>query len=57
MSSAWLNFAHTGNPNGNGVQQWPDSTTKKKATMIFDKECSVRYGFDYELQTIAAKKR
>ena len=57
MSSAWLNFAHTGNPNGNGVPQWPDYTTKKKATMIFDKECSVRYGFDSELQTIAAKKR
>jgi len=57
MSSAWLNFAHTGNPNGNGVPQWPAFTTKKKATMIFDKECEVKYNFDAELQQIGTRKR
>lgn len=57
MSSAWINFAHTGNPNGNGVPQWPAFTTKKKATMIFDKECEVKYNFDAELQQIGTRKR
>ena len=57
MSSAWLNFARTGNPNGNGVPQWPAYTTGKKATMVFDKDCTVKYGFDQALIKIATKKR
>lgn len=42
---------------GNGVPQWPAFTTKKKATMIFDKECEVKYNFDAELQQIGTRKR
>ena len=57
MSSAWINFARTGNPNGEGVPQWPAYTPDKKATMLFDTECEVRYGFDAALQEVVARKR
>ena len=57
MSSAWINFARTGNPNGQGVPQWPAYTPDKKATMLFDTECEVRYGFDAALQEVVARKR
>ncbi len=43
--------------NGNGVPQWPAYTTGKKATMMFDKDCTVKYGFDQALIKIATKKR
>ena len=57
MSSAWINFARTGNPNGEGVPQWPAYTPDKKATMLFDTECEVRYGFDAALQEVVARER
>ena len=57
MSSAWINFARTGNPNGQDVPQWPAYTPDKKATMLFDTECEVRYGFDAALQEVVARKR
>lgn len=55
MSSAWINFARTGNPNGAGVPEWPDYTTSKKATMIFDKTCEVKYNYDAHLQEVVKK--
>jgi para-nitrobenzyl esterase len=56
MSSAWINFARTGNPNGKGVPEWQAYTTAKKGTMIFDApECSVKYGFDSKLQELVRK--
>lgn len=53
LSSAWINFARTGNPNGAGVPEWPDYTTSKKATMIFDTNCQVKYDFDAHLRKVA----
>lgn len=35
-SSALLNFARTGNPNGAGVPDWPRFNLEKRPTMIFD---------------------
>jgi para-nitrobenzyl esterase len=39
MSSAWVAFARTGNPNHAGLPHWPTFDSSERATMIFDKEC------------------
>lgn len=53
MSSAWINFARTGNPNGRGVPQWDAYTTKTPATMVFDTKSQCRKdGFDTDLMKI-----
>ena len=36
MSTAWANFARTGNPNGEGVPEWPQWTANERAVMVFD---------------------
>ncbi len=42
ISSAWVQFARTGNPNHSGLPQWPAFDTGKRSTMIFDNTCMVR---------------
>ena len=42
MSTAWVNFARTGNPNHSGLPHWPAYATDKRATMIFNAPCEVR---------------
>ncbi|MCK7533091.1 MAG: carboxylesterase family protein [Marinilabiliales bacterium] len=50
MSSAWLNFAKTGNPNVEGVlPNWEPYTAGNGATMCFDKECRIVNNHDREL--------
>src|SRR5436190_11972673 len=39
MSSAWVAFARTGNPNHKGLPKWEPFTADKRATMIFNNEC------------------
>lgn len=41
MSSAWVNFARNGNPNGPGLPDWPAYDTTDRATLIFDVPCRV----------------
>lgn len=41
VSSAWVAFARTGNPDHTGLPHWPAYETSGRATMIFDKECKV----------------
>lgn len=50
MSTAWLNFAKTGNPNAEGVlPKWEPYTAENGATMYFDNECRIVNNHDREL--------
>jgi len=50
MSSAWLNFVKTGNPNVEGVlPKWEPYAAENGATMYFDNECRVVNNHDREL--------
>ena len=42
MSSAWVSFARTGNPNHSGMPHWPNYNAETRATMYFDAPCEVR---------------
>ena len=42
ISTAWSNFARTGNPNHDGLSHWPIYTREQRATMFFDTPCEVR---------------
>jgi para-nitrobenzyl esterase len=41
MSSAWVAFARTGNPNHKGIPNWPAYTPSQRATMVWNNECKV----------------
>ncbi|HLN21065.1 MAG TPA: carboxylesterase family protein [Bacteroidales bacterium] len=50
MSSAWLHFAKTGNPNvENVLPQWRPYSRENGETMIFDRECRTVNNHDREL--------
>lgn len=52
MSSAWINFARTGNPNANGLPKWDAYTPEKGATMFFNNKCEIKYNHDKDLLNI-----
>lgn len=41
ISSAWINFIKTGNPNAKNLPDWTPYSEGKGNTMIFDNECKV----------------
>jgi para-nitrobenzyl esterase len=41
VSSTWVEFARSGNPNHAGLPHWPAYETSTRATMIFNDECKV----------------
>ena len=49
VSTAWANFAKTGNPNAKGLPKWETYDRKKGATMIFDNKSTMGYNHDVEL--------
>ncbi|MFX1488071.1 MAG: carboxylesterase/lipase family protein [Promethearchaeota archaeon] len=49
VMDAWIAFAHTGNPNHEGLPEWPSYDSEKRATMFLGKECKVvNAAFDKE---------
>jgi len=49
MSSAWINFVKTGNPNVEGVlPTWEKYSAENGATMFFDNECKIVNNHDRE---------
>ena len=42
MSSYWVNFAITGNPNGAGLPEWPVYTAKDNMVMILDEKSAAK---------------
>ncbi|SNR74350.1 para-nitrobenzyl esterase [Maribacter sedimenticola] len=56
MSKAWINFARTGNPNHDGLPEWPAYNSKNTATMHFNTTCEVKPQLDKELFEIVRNK-
>ncbi|MDL2221826.1 carboxylesterase family protein [Parabacteroides sp. OttesenSCG-928-N08] len=52
MSSAWIHFARSGNPNCDELPEWEPYTAEKGATMFFNNNCEVKYHHDKELLNI-----
>ena len=58
ISSAWVQFARTGNPNHGGLPQWPAFDAGQRSTMVFDDTCAVKDDPDgEELKALAASMR
>lgn len=55
MSSAWINFAKTGNPNHKGLPQWPEYNPERTPTMFFDNTCEVKPQHDKEFLALMAE--
>ncbi len=49
MSRAWINFSRDGDPNHEGIPEWPAYTPGNTATMHFNTQCDVKPQLDKEL--------
>jgi para-nitrobenzyl esterase len=58
ISTAWVQFARTGNPNQGGLPPWPAFDSARRSTMIFDSACSVKDDPDgEELKALDAERK
>lgn len=48
MSTAWVNFARSGNPHHAGLPPWSAYATDERATMVFDNRCAIRHAPESE---------
>jgi para-nitrobenzyl esterase len=55
MSSAWISFARSGNPNTKNLPTWPAFNATNTATMHFDNKCEVKPQLDKDLFTLLGK--
>ncbi len=46
VSTAWMNFAKSGDPNHAGIPHWKRFNGKDKTTMIFDDQCETKDNLD-----------
>ena len=53
VSSSWISFIKTGDPNVKGMPVWEPYNTETGVTMILDNECKVEYNHDKELMEFA----
>lgn len=49
ISSAWINFVKTGDPNAKGLPKWEPYQPDQGDTMIFDNDCKIVHNHDKEL--------
>jgi para-nitrobenzyl esterase len=52
MSSAWINFARTGDPNDRSLPAWKPYSRENGETMIFDQQVEVRNNHDRTLMNL-----
>lgn len=52
MAQSWANFAHTGNPNVEGLPEWHPYSAENGECYIFAPVIEVRHNFDRELEEI-----
>ena len=55
MSSAWIQFAKTGNPNVAGLPEWTPYTKENGALMIFNNTCELKSNPDTQLMQFVAE--
>lgn len=57
ISSAWISFIKTGDPNVSGLPAWEPYTAENGNTMVFDKECKVVHNHDRALMDYDLPRR
>jgi len=57
MCSAWVAFAHTGDPSNAALGAWPAYNAEKGTTVVFDEEVRYEEHFDRELMRMVTEYR
>jgi para-nitrobenzyl esterase len=52
LSSVWLAFAKTGDPNNKAIPHWPAYNPEQRPTMLFDLKTRVENDPDHEIRVM-----